>query len=366
MKVFISSVVEGPEAERAAAAAAATALGCDVKRSEDFGAQERSPREACLEGVRWADAVVLILCERYGGVLSSGLSATHEEYREARGRGTVLAFVSRDAVFEPGEAGFAGEVREWQGGLFTDDFAGPEELRDKVTLALHNYEVRRAATPFDARALRKRALARIPGQTSAPPPTLHVAVAPAPEMTILGPARLQEAALRREIQVLAQLGANAILDPETGCKFELSAGYLDLVQSPACHLGVDQQGCISMSADVTHRSASIASLGVVLEEELHGMFVRMYRLAAELLDVADADRRLTHLLPVSVLDWGYAALRTRAEQLESQLSVTITMAPQRLEADWPQEVLARPALVRDAQSLAADVVAQFRMLAQGQ
>jgi len=364
MKVFISSVVKGLEAERDAAAKAAATLGCEVKRSEDFGALERSPREACLEGVRWADAVVLILGERYGGALPSGLSATHEEYREARGRGTVLAFVARDAVYEPGEAEFVSEVRDWQGGLYTDDFSGPRELQTKVTRTLHDFEVRRAAAPFDAGALRGRALAMIPRQTSAPPPTIHIAVAPAPEVTILSPSGLQDADLRRQIQGLAQLGANAILDQALGCRFEVSAGMLDLVQSSAGHLSIDQHGCLSMSADVTHRSAGIVALGVVLEEELSEMLVRMFWLAADVLDAADADRRLTHVLPVAVFDRGYAALRTRAEQAESPTSVNIPMAPERLEGDWPQEVLARPALVRDAENLATDIIAQFRLLAQ--
>jgi len=83
------------------------------------------------------------------------------------------------------------------------------------------------------------------------------------------------------------------------------------------------------------------------------------------LDAVDTDRRLTHMLPVAVLDRGYSALRTRAEQAESPTSVTIPMAPERLEGDWPQEVLPRPALVRDAESLAENIVAQFRLTAQG-
>lgn len=364
MKVFISSVVKGLEAERDAVAVAAATLGCEVRRSEDFGAQERSPREACLDGVRWADAVVLILGERYGGELPSGLSATHEEYREARGRGTVLAFVRRDAAFERGEEEFAAEVRGWQGGLYTGEFATPEELKEKVTRALHDYAVRRAQTPFEAAALRGRALARIPRQPSSSP-TLHMGLATAPELVVLGPARLQDSGLQRDVQALAQLGANAILDRGEACRFELSPGQLDLVQSPSNRFGIDQQGCITMAADVSRRGGGIAALGVIIEEELHGMLVRMCQLASEVLDVADGDRRLTHVLPACVLDRGYAALRTRAEHAESPTTATVPMGRQRLEVDWPQEALVRPALLRDAETLATDILAQLRMLAQG-
>lgn len=365
MKVFISSVVTGFEAERDAAAAAATTLGCEVRRCEDFGALEQSPREACLQGVRWADAVVLVLGDRYGGVLPSGLSATHEEYREARERGTVLAFVSKGAAFEAKQAEFVGEVRDWQGGLNTDDFAGPEELQRKVTRSLYDFALRRAATPFDVAALRRRALEKLPDRSSAPPPTLHVAVAPAPDVTVLSPTECQDAGLRRQIQGLALLGSNAILDTALGSSFTLTGHALDLVQSPACHLAIDQRGCIWMSADVTHRSAGIVPLGVVLEEEIGETVARMVRLASELLDVVDVDRRLTHVLPVAVLERGHAALRTREEQNANPSSITMPMAPERHVADWPQEALTRPALARDAESVSQNIVAQFRLMAQG-
>lgn len=365
MKVFISSVVTGFEAEREAAAKAAVTLGCEVRRCEDFGALETSPQEACIEGVRWADAVVLMLGERYGGVLPSGISATHEEYREARSRGTALAFVQTNTDFEPGQREFVGEVRDWQGGLNTESFVDPDELHRKVTRALHDFALRKAAAPFDVATLRSQALSSIPDRPSAPPPTVHVAVAVAPEVTILSPLELQDAAWRRQIQGLAQLGPNAILDPAVGSSFQLGGDVLDLVQSSCCHLAVDQRGCVWMSADVSHRAGGIVPLGVILEEELMQTIVRMFRLACELLDATDRSRRLTHVLPVTVLDRGYAALRTQAEQAASPSSISTPMAPERHVADWPHDVVTRPALSRDAGSLAQNVVAQFKLMAQG-
>ncbi len=83
MKVFISSVVSGFESFRDAAAAGIEALGYTVIRSEDFGAVAASSQQTCLEGVRVADVVVLLLGARYGFLQPAGLSATHEEYREA-------------------------------------------------------------------------------------------------------------------------------------------------------------------------------------------------------------------------------------------------------------------------------------------
>ena len=365
MRVFISSVVTGFEAEREAAARGAAALGCEVRRCEDFGALEKSAREACLEGVRWADAVILVLGEHYGGVLASGFSATHEEYREARTRGTVLAFVQESADPEPRQREFVGEVRDWQSGLYTDSFDDPDELQHKVTRALHEFEVRKAATPFDLAELRSLALSRIPDRSSAPPPTVHVAVAVAPEVTILSPLELQDAALRRQIQSLAQLGSNAILYPAAASSFQVSGDILDFVQPSGGHLAVDQRGCVWMSADVQHRGVGIVSLGVIVEEELTQKITRMFHLAGELLNTTDRSRRLTHVLPVTLLDRGFAPLRTQAEQTASPSSVTIPMAPERLVSDWPRDLLTRPALSSEAESLARNVVAQFKLMAQG-
>ena len=82
MKVFISSLIAGLQPLRQAARTAVTTLSHQPLMAEDFGAQAHSPQIACLNGVRDADLIVLILGESYGAVQSSGLSATHEEYRE--------------------------------------------------------------------------------------------------------------------------------------------------------------------------------------------------------------------------------------------------------------------------------------------
>jgi len=365
MKVFISSVVTGFEAQRDAAAEAATTLGCEVRRCEDFGALEKSPQEACLDGVRWADVVVLLLGERYGGVLPSGISATHEEYHEARNRGTALAFVQKNADFEPDQREFVNEVRAWHGGLSTESFANPGELRGKVTRSLYDFALRQAATPVDAETLRSRALSKILDRSSASSPMVHVAVAVAPEAVILQPVELQDAAVRREIQGRALLGANAILDPGSGSTFQLIGDSLDLVQLSSGHVAIDQRGCVWMSADAGHRGGAMGALSVILEEDLVEQIARMLRLADELLDSADRSRRLTHVLPVTVLDRGYVAIRTRAEHAANPSTMSIPMAPERHVADWPQDVLPRPALCRDAESLAQNVVAQFKQMAQG-
>jgi hypothetical protein len=141
MRVFISSVIPGYESFRDAVAAAVVSLGHDVIRAEDLGASPDTPQQACLGGVREADVVVLRVGSRYGGVQPSGLSATHEEYREARESKPLLVFVERDAARVPEQETFLTGVRGWAGGQMTEDFESAEGLRDAVTKQLHRFEL---------------------------------------------------------------------------------------------------------------------------------------------------------------------------------------------------------------------------------
>ncbi len=92
--------------------------------------------------------VVLLLGGRYGDRLPSGISATHEEYREAKSRCPVLAFVPRDVDREAAQQDFVDAVRSWAGGVLTGDFASPEELHDAATRAMHELELAQQAGPF--------------------------------------------------------------------------------------------------------------------------------------------------------------------------------------------------------------------------
>src|SRR5258708_2827908 len=112
---------------RAAAEWAATTLRHTVIKAEDFGASPSSPQQVCLAGVRAADIVVLILGQRYGAVQPSGLSATHEEYREARNeQKAILVFVQEGVTREPKQSEFVTEARTWNAGAFTASFSTVE------------------------------------------------------------------------------------------------------------------------------------------------------------------------------------------------------------------------------------------------
>ena len=73
MKIFISSLIRGFEEYRDAAGRVARELDHEVVRAEDFPASVGTPQQACLEGVRQSDLLLLLVFDRYGATQASGL-----------------------------------------------------------------------------------------------------------------------------------------------------------------------------------------------------------------------------------------------------------------------------------------------------
>jgi hypothetical protein len=154
---FISSVVSGMEAYRDAAARAARMLRHEVIRSEDFGASPSTPQRVCLAGVRAADLVLLLLGKRYGVAQASGLSPTHEEFREAKDRCPVLVFVEKTADREEAQEQFVKEAQGWGSGLYTAAFSSPEELQEAVVSGMHQLELAAWLASLEVRFSRSHA-----------------------------------------------------------------------------------------------------------------------------------------------------------------------------------------------------------------
>ena len=139
--------------------------GCEPVRAEDFPARTTSPRTACLDGVRSADAVVLILGERYGFVGPSGLSATEEEYDEARRtHKPILVFLQSDIVHEPQQRSLVDRVESYVDGHWRKSFQECVELTELVANAVASIDL--AGAPFR----RNHAIGRIASELKWDPP----------------------------------------------------------------------------------------------------------------------------------------------------------------------------------------------------
>ncbi len=213
MQLFISSLIGGYEKERAAVAHAASVLRWQVLRAEEFGALPDTPQQACLEAVRQADAVALLLGARYGVRQNSGLSATHEEWREAvRVHKPVLVFVEDVADRDVDQEQLVNEVQDCAAGRFRESFTSPDALGDKVTRALADLA---SPGPSDESEMRTRALTAIPAETSGlggRGPRLWVAVSGGPHQQVLRPTEIEAPQLLDALQQEAMFGADGPLD----------------------------------------------------------------------------------------------------------------------------------------------------------
>ncbi|HEV2974186.1 MAG TPA: DUF4062 domain-containing protein [Solirubrobacteraceae bacterium] len=103
--VFVSSEMGELKSERRAVADALRAIGVKVVMFEDLGGRDDDPETAYLDGVARSDIYVAIVADRYGRMLTSGRSPTHEEYLEARRRGLrIAAWVAADDSARQGHA----------------------------------------------------------------------------------------------------------------------------------------------------------------------------------------------------------------------------------------------------------------------
>lgn len=327
MKVFISSLITGMESNRRAARDAVVTLGHQPIMAEEFGARASSPQVACLDGLRQADIVVLILGDRYGMVQPSGLSATHEEYREAKGRKPVLAFVQGGVTPEPRQAELIKEVQSWEGGWLRVEFKGPEDLQPAITRYLHEWQLANAVGPLDPQELLTRALALMPreqrnsysGGTS-----LIVSIAGGPTQSILRPAEIEDPTLKEALLQAALFGECRIFDTAKRSSTTIIGHALVLDQeSGNATVSLDEQGAILIKLPIEHSDRG-SGLLVLIEEAVQRKLSAALAYAGWLLERIDPTQRLTHVaIAASVHGAGSLAWRTQREHDASPNQVHI-------------------------------------------
>jgi len=363
MKVFISSVTGGMEGYRAAARQAAEALGHTVTAAEDFRASPQSPQQVCLGAVRDADVVVLLLGARYGAPQESGISPTHEEYREARGTKPVLAFVQKGVTREPEQERFVEEVSTWESS-YREFFDSPESLRAAVTRALHDWELSQQAGPVNEDELVARTAGLLPTRSAhaAGVAPLHVVVAGAPAQQLLRPGALDDAGLRRDMQREAVYGDHPVFDPQQGVQEPVVHGTTLLITQADAQITLDEQGNIRVSRPARNASRAAPRMGgltSLVEEEVREHVADGIRYAGWLLNRVDPTNRLRRMgLACRLAGIGYLPWRTRAEVAQSPNSASLGSGAE--TADSPPVVLARAALLFDTARLADDITVRLR------
>ncbi len=365
VRVFVSSLMREPFGPlREAACSAITLLGCEPARAEDYAASRSSPRAACLAGVRAADAVVLILGSEYGSCQASGLSATHEEYREAREESLpVLAFVEEGVGPEPQQAEFIREVRDWERGHYTASFRDAPDLEAKVIQGLHRLVLEQTATPPDGAELEERARALIPSHTHNRGPMLVVATVGGPARQVIRPADLESVEMRRYLEDHAHGGADAVLSHAFGTDASVRGDTIILEQRDSgAKVALSEIGSIVVAQPMTRQDSWHSGLPSIIEEEITESLGRALRFSAHVLDHVDPQSRISHVaVVVALLDAGYLPWRTREEQNRSPHAATMGLSGRnRIEATLSPPTRQRAALSSDTQRLSEDLTVRLR------
>lgn len=362
MKIFISSLITGMEAFRAAAREAVVQLGHEPVMAEDFSAKAHSPQIACLEGIRQSGLVVLLLGSGYGEQQSSGLSATHEEYREAKGSRPVIAFVQQSITPEAPQKEFIHEVQGWEGGLFRGSFRQPETLKADVTRAIHEWELSTAASPLDTEGLLQQAITSARVQQHSHRygvPTLSLAVVGGPIHAVLRPSEIEKTELANMLLQQALFGKHAIFSTEDGNQSGIDGDSL-LIQQ--------KQGNRSFKLDpkgglLFRLSQKTDDMGmIVIKERLERQIADALGYSACVLDQIDARQHLTHIaIAASMSDSDNIIIRTQAEHDASPNSYSMGMGRRDSEpVHLTPGHRPRAALSHEAEHLAQDLVTLLR------
>lgn len=359
-RIFISSLISSMLVFRAAAKEAIEQLDCEAIMAEDFGAKPTSPQIACLQGVRQAAAVVLLMGEHYGATQSSGLSATHEEYRDAREKRPVFGFVQKVDQRELEQNAFIDEAGKWASGLLWQEFSTPEELRRLVTKQLHAWMVANATGPIDEQAMLEEAMAALPEEQrgySQFGRSLVLSLAPGPKQAILRPSEIESSQLADEISQAALFGAAKLFSTENSNVVKVQGHALILTHDEGRgEVRLEPEGTISIRLPL-----NLAGHGmVVIEEDVIATLSKALRYATWLLGKVDPTQRLTHCALASKITGGDGGTwRTQKEQEASPGSFQMFM-------DKPEAVHLRPAhrpraaLTQQAEELVEDLVALLR------
>ena len=363
MRVFVSSVIRGMEPHRAAVANAIESLGYSVIRSEDFGASTESPRQACLQAARTADLTIVLLGAHYGQPQSSGLSATHEEFREACEHGTVAVLVESETDPEPRQREFVREAQDWATGRLTDTFSDSDDLRSKATRLVHQHALRRQGAPVESSELLERARSWLPrpGQQHSSP-RLHVIVTGGPRQEVIPPSVLDAQGFAGPIMQQALSGTEPVFTPAHGTRPVLERGQLRLVQDGAT-IALAEDGTVMVSVPAIRRDHEIRMpLPALIEDDIRSALAAALGFIGRVLDHVDSPRRLTHIVALgaiegaSIYEW-----RTRAEHAANPHSMTMSM-DQRHIVVVPEEPRVRPRayLTANRDQLVEDLLARLR------
>lgn len=363
MKIFISSLITGMEPIRAAARAAVEQLGHQPVMAEDFIAGPRSPQVACLQGLRESALVILILGAHYGAKQPSGLSATHEEYREAKERCPVIAFVQEGVDRDDDEKAFVSEVQAWDSGLFRGGFTTSDQVGKLIGRAVHEWELANAGGPVDPAEMLTRATGMLPESDRyrgyyQDGMKLVVAIAAGPRQTILRPSEIERPDFADKIAQMALFGPTKMFELSKATSKSVKGDALIVAQDKGAELQIDPTGSLRFILPLPREGHG----PIVIEEEVQSQLAAALSFTAGLLDQIDPTQKLTHVVVAATLDAHDSVVwRTRAENEKNPNSYSLGIQqPDRKSVSLNPPQHPRAALQHQTSRLVEDLTTLLR------
>lgn len=300
-RVFISSVMNGFGPQREAAKAAVTLLGMRPVMAEDFPAKSHSSQQACLEGVRQSNIMVLVLGMRYGFVAESGVSVTEEEFDEARKRGIPILTFLEKGDREPAQQDFINRLRSYEKGYHMPSFTDPGGLKDKIVQALSEHIAggKAALNSESAKSALDRCKWGARGERDRGP-WLGGVILPTRQQQYISPIKLGEKSFQRNVQKEAVYGDAAILDSEHGVKVDETENSTVFIQAvdrgPQGSLEVRTDGTLiygKLLSTAKPRTISIVRSFVIDQDEVETTLANFFKFAAAFYASLDESRMLT-------------------------------------------------------------------------
>ena len=331
MKIFVSSVMQGFEEFREAAFSAIASLDHEIIRAEDFPSSTASSRVACLQGVRQADLVVLILGERYGwSETQSGLSPTHEEFREAAEQGKVIPFVQAGVERESEQERFIAEVEDYDSGNHRGQtFATPDELRTEVTRAIGHFQLAAATAPVDVSSMIETARALIPVEDGrfirSTGPLLNLAIVGGPFQTMIRPSEIEQAAFVDNL-IRDLSGSDGYFSYRHRTQHQLDHSALVIQQENRAGFRIDEAGAMLLSVPIEQAQGHLKPL---IEAHVRDALDMALAFADRMLENFDPTQKLTRLvISAGVASNSVFGWRTATEHAASPDSGTFAMTQQ--------------------------------------
>lgn len=234
--------------------------------NEDFPADARSSRNACLDAVASSDAYILIIGERGGWRAPSGKLVVEEEYQEARARRLpVMMFfqgISRDADAEE----LTSRLSDYVDGQFRVMFESIDQLQTAVERAVGALINQSKAKTMSEDIIPRRVAqkGRIADDAS-----IRLVIAPERDEEIVSPVHIISPAFTREVHTIGHGGASPIFDFSQPKKNAVVGDALSIHQHDAHgrHDGVDdvwlsvnERGVIEIESNITSWRPSGAGL----------------------------------------------------------------------------------------------------------